>query len=139
MKPHSVLVLVVLACTVILAAGCTGIPGASPASSAGTAGPSFVGKWMTTWQGGGHDVPMTLAQTGSAVSGTYEYSAGTIAGTVQGNTLTGVWTEDNGQSKGPIEFVISADGKSFSGWWAYEGDDFAAIKKEQPSWTGMRV
>jgi hypothetical protein len=139
MKTNHILILVFMACLLLVAAGCTGTSGASPASSAGTAAPTFNGKWMTTWQAGGNDIPMTLTQTGSAVAGTYEYNTGTITGTVQGTTLTGIWTEDNGQSKGPVEFVISADGKTFAGWWGYEGDDFAALKKETPTWTGIRV
>jgi hypothetical protein len=94
---------------------------------------------MTTWQGGGHDVPMTLAVSGSTVTGTYEFDDGTITGTVQGDRLIGTWTEDGGQSRGPVEFVMAGDGKSFSGWWAYEGDDFAATKKDVPSWTGQRA
>jgi hypothetical protein len=133
MKTNHVLILAVMACLLLVAAGCTGIPGAAPAT------PSFTGKWMTTWLAGEHDIPMTLTQTGSAVTGTYEYSDGTITGTVQGTTLTGTWTESNGDSKGPVVFVISADGKTFSGWWAHDGEDFAAIQKEQPTWTGKRV
>lgn len=57
----------------------------------------------------------------------------------QGDRLIGTWTEDNGASKGPIEFVMAGDGKTFLGWWGYEGDDFAQTKKEQPSWTGLRL
>jgi hypothetical protein len=82
---------------------------------------------------------MVLKESAGTVTGTYDYSGGTIAGTVQGNRLTGIWTEDNGQSKGPVEYVMAADGKTFSGWWAYEGDDFVQTKKEQPSWTGIRA
>jgi len=138
MRTNHILILLFMICLLLAAAGCTGIPGASPASS-GTASPTFTGKWMTTWQADVHDIPMTLTQTGTTVAGTYDYNSGTITGTVTGTTLKGVWTEDNGQSKGPIEFVISADGKTFSGWWGYETDDFAAIKKEAPAWTGKRV
>jgi hypothetical protein len=94
---------------------------------------------MTTWQGGEHVVPMTLTQTGSAVTGTYEYSDGTIAGTVDGTTLTGTWTENGGDAKGPIMFVLSPDGKTFSGWWAHDYEDFATIRNEAPAWTGKRV
>ena len=64
MKTNHVLILAVMACLLLVAAGCTGIPGA-PASS-GAAAPSFTGKWMTTWQAGEHDIPMTLTQTGSS-------------------------------------------------------------------------
>jgi hypothetical protein len=82
---------------------------------------------------------MVLAQDGNAVTGTYDYSDGTIRGTVAGNRLTGTWTEDKGQSSGPLEFEMAADGRTFGGWWAYEGDDFAAVMKGEPSWTGIRV
>lgn len=94
---------------------------------------------MTTWQGGGHDARMVLVQSGSTVTGTYEYGDGRISGTVTGNRLTGTWTEDNGASKGPVAFDIAADGKTFAGWWGYEGDDLSAAMKDSPSWTGIRV
>jgi hypothetical protein len=82
---------------------------------------------------------MVLVQSGSSVTGMYDYSSGTISGTVSGNRLTGTWTEDNGVSKGPVEFEMAGDNKTFSGWWAYEGDDFSATKQGTPDWTGIRV
>jgi hypothetical protein len=94
---------------------------------------------MTTWQGGGHDIRMVLVQSGSTVTGTYEYGDGVISGTAQGSRLTGTWSEDKGVSKGPVEFEMAADGKTFAGWWAYEGDDFSMTRKDAPSWTGIRV
>jgi hypothetical protein len=100
---------------------------------------TWTGTWMTTWSGGQHDVPMNLVQAGNAVTGTYEYSDGTIAGTVQGDRLIGTWTQDNGGSKGPVEFVMARDGKTISGWWDYEGSNFEETKKESPTWTGIRV
>ena len=135
MKAKHVLVLGIMACLLLVAVGCTGT---TPASSS-TPAPSFTGSWMTSWVSGEQDIPMTLAQTGSAVSGTYKHNDGTIVGTVEGTTLTGTWTENNGDTKGPFVFVISADGKTFSGWWAYDDEDFAAIRKESPTWTGTRV
>ncbi|MDD1682885.1 MAG: hypothetical protein LUO98_03520 [Methanoregula sp.] len=144
-------VLVVLfLCILAISAGCTGIPGmpkaAAPGSASvpvteptGKAGNSWTGTFMTTWQGGGHDVRMVLVQSGSAVTGTYEYSDGTIIGAVTGNRLIGTWTEDNGASKGPFEFEMAGDGKTFAGWWDYEGADFEQTKKDEPSWTGIRV
>lgn len=150
MKHLVSVVCVLFLCTLLLSAGCTGIPGvpkAAPSGSgsvpaidpAGKAGSSWSGTFMTTWQGGGHDVRMVLVQSGSSVTGTYDYSDGTISGTVAGNRLTGIWTEDKGDSKGPVEFELAEDGRTFSGWWAYEGDDFSATRKEAPSWTGIRV
>ena len=150
MKRLAIVICVLFLCMLLLSAGCTGIPGipnAAPSGSgsvpvtdpAGKAGISWSGTFMTTWQGGGHDVRMVLVQSGSSVTGTYDYSDGTISGTVAGNRLIGIWTENNGDSKGPVEFELAEDGKTFSGWWAYEGDDFSVTKKEAPSWTGIRV
>lgn len=144
-----ILVILVLG-TLVLAAGCTGIPGMPKAGSSGSAPPaiteptgmagnSWTGTFMTTWNGGGHDVRMVLVQSGKTVTGTYEYNGGTITGTVQDNRLVGTWTEDNGASKGPVEFEITPDGKTFAGWWGYEGDDFTQTRKDSPSWTGIRV
>jgi hypothetical protein len=144
---------VLILCVLLLSAGCTGIPGipgipkATPSGSGSTsvteptgkAGNSWTGTFMTTWQGGGHDVRMVLVQTGSSVTGTYEYSDGTISGTVAGNRLIGTWTEDNGASTGPVEFQMAEDGKTFAGWWAYDKEDFSLTKKDTPSWTGIRV
>ena len=142
---------VLFLCILVISAGCTGIPGMpgttppdqgatnTVADPTGKAGTSWTGTYMTTWQGGGHDISMVLAQSGSSVSGTYDYNDGIITGTVQGNRLTGTWTEDNGNSVGPIEFELAPDGKTFAGWWAYEGDDFSAAKQGTPDWTGIRV
>lgn len=66
---------------------------------------------MMTWQGCGHDVPMTLVVMNNVVTGTYAYGGGTITGTIPGDRLIGTWTEDAGASKGPVEFVLSGDGE----------------------------
>jgi len=138
-------------CILVISAGCSGIPGmpgttppgqaasTTVADPTGEAGTSWTGTYMTTWQGGGHDIRMVLVQSGSIVSGTYDYNDGIITGTVQDGRLVGTWTEDNGYSVGPIEFELSPEGKSFAGWWAYDGDDFSAAKQGTPDWTGIRV
>jgi MscS family membrane protein len=141
---------VLVLCILAMSAGCTGIPGmpktTAPGSASapvteptGMAGNSWTGTFMTTWMGGGHDVRMVMVQSGNSVTGTYEYGGGTISGTVQGNRLVGTWTEDKGESRGPVEFDMAQDGKTFAGWWDYEGADFEATKQEAPSWTGIRV
>jgi hypothetical protein len=148
MKRLASVICVLILCMLLLSAGCTGIPGipktapSGPASApvtdpTGKAGESWSGTYMTTWQGGGHDVRMVLVQSGSSVTGMYDYSSGTISGTVSGNRLTGTWTEDNGDSKGPVEFEMAGDGKTFAGWWAYEGN--SVTKQGTPDWTGIRV
>ena len=78
---------------------------------------SWAGEWQTNWG------DMTLTQNGAKVSGTYTYDNGKISGTVSGNILTGTWSEAPSyvppDDAGEIEFVMSADGKSFTGKWRY--------------------
>jgi hypothetical protein len=151
MKSVMCVLSILFLCILVMSAGCTGIPGipgtTSPGQAASTtiadpmgeAGTSWTGTYMTTWQGGGHDIRMVLVQSGSIVSGTYDYNDGIITGTVQDGRLVGTWAEDNGASKGPVEFDMTPDGKNFAGWWGYEGEDLSTIKKNDPSWTGIRV
>ncbi len=150
MKRLVCVICVVFLCVLLLSAGCSGIPGFSKAAPSGPgaapltdptgkAGNTWTGTFMTTWSGGGHDVRMVLVQSGSSVIGTYEYNDGTITGTVQGNRLVGTWTEDKGQSRGPVEFEMAGDGKTFAGWWDYEGAAFETTKQSEPSWTGIRI
>ncbi|NPV93325.1 MAG: S-layer homology domain-containing protein [Firmicutes bacterium] len=78
---------------------------------------SWTGEWETNWG------DMILTQTGAKVSGTYTHDDGKIEGTVSGSTLTGTWSE--APSYAPpgdaeeVEFVMSPDGKSFTGKWRY--------------------
>jgi hypothetical protein len=91
-------------------------------------GGSFTGDWSTSYG------PMILVQSGSEVTGTYDYNGkySTVAGTMSGNVLTGTWTEPG--RDGDFQFVLSADGKSFSGKWRYRGSsDWTG------TWTGTRT
>ena len=78
---------------------------------------SWAGEWKTNWG------DMILTQNGAKVSGTYTYDNGKISGTVSGNILTGTWSESPSYAPpddaGEVEFVMSADGKSFTGKWRY--------------------
>jgi hypothetical protein len=144
MKRLVTVMLIGLLCALMVAAGCTGIPKTSTAPAAaptGVAGSSWTGSWTTTWTGGVPDTKMVLVQSGTTVTGTYEYSEGRIIGIVQGDRLIGTWSEGSGSAgnSGPVEYVLSSDGKSFSGWWGYTSEDMTAIKKETPSWTGIRL
>ncbi|NLO76957.1 MAG: hypothetical protein GX097_00435, partial [Methanomicrobiales archaeon] len=65
----------------------------------------------------------TFTQMGSSVIGTYagtfadsrENYLGSVTGTVQKDALIGTWYESGApETTGPMEFVISADGKSFA-------------------------
>jgi len=150
MKRLTGFLVLLIACILVISAGCTGIPGTpkagSPAPAApvvteptGMTGSNWTGTFMTTWSGGGHDVRMQLVQTKNMVIGSYEYGGGVITGTVQGNRLSGTWSEDNGASKGPVAFDMAPDGKTFAGWWGYEGSDLTETMKGEPTWTGIRV
>jgi len=140
MKRLVTVMLIGLLCALMVAAGCTGIPKTSTAPAAaptGVAGPSWTGSWKTTWTSQEANVNMALVQSGSSVIGTYEYNGGKIVGTIQGDRLTGTWTEES--SSGPFEFVITPDGKNFNGWYVHQGDNLAEAMKQPPFWTGIRV
>lgn len=78
---------------------------------------SWTGEWETSWG------DMTLNQNGTKVTGTYTFDSGKIEGTVSGNVLTGTWSESPSyappRDAGEVEFVMSTDGKSFTGKWRY--------------------
>ncbi len=94
------------------------VPAALSARSSANA---WSGTWDTSWSGG--STTMTLIQSGSSVSGTYTWDSGKIQGTLNGNVLTGTWTEvptrQAPHDAGDIEFTLSADGKSWTGKWRY--------------------
>jgi hypothetical protein len=76
--------------------------------------PTFTGTWNTSFGS------MQLTQTGNQVTGTYAdcpNNGATISGTVTGTALDGTWTEPCHNAQGRIHFVLSADGKSFTGLW----------------------
>lgn len=86
---------------------------------------SWTGTWSTQWG------DMTLTQNGSTVTGKYTHDDGTISGTVNGNVLTGTWKEPG--QVGKIRFVMSSDGKTFSGGWGYNDE-----APERSGWDGTR-
>ena len=55
-----------------------------------------------------------------------------FCGTVSGRTLRGTWTEQGGSRTGRLEFVMSANGKSFTGTWGYNDDPLTR------GWNGTR-
>jgi hypothetical protein len=81
------------------------------------------------WNGGADFGSMTLSQSGSTVTGSFEYSNGRMYGTMSGSTLTGVWVQDTSRYRcnkaaqdgryywGKISFNFSANG--YSGAWGY--------------------
>jgi hypothetical protein len=60
---------------------------------------------------------MTLQIDGKHVTGTYKHSNGRIDGTLSGHTLTGRWTQSNGEGRFVFEF--NSDFSAFTGKWDY--------------------
>ncbi len=92
---------------------------------------NWAGTWQSPWG------KMTMVQNGNKVSGTYEHDNGKITGTVAGNKFTGAWSEAPAYTPpddaGDVEFILSADGKIFTGRWRY------GKKGEwQTGWDGQR-
>lgn len=155
------LLLASLACILVIVAGCTSTtgpaPGATPAATTAavtlpvTTAPSpadpdnpWSGTWNTTVRSLDGDVDFTivlLEQTGNSATGLYDDGLGMITATVQGDTLAGTWTEDDGtdDNTGPLEFVLSADKNSFSGRWASARDGPDALSTSTEFWNGVRV
>lgn len=102
------------------------LPFAAAADSPTVKTPSFVGTWDTTYG------PMTLTEKDGKVSGFY--LTGTqkneISGTVNDRTLTFTYTEPGVTGEG--EFVLAADGSSFTGKWRPKG------APEWGVWKGSR-
>lgn len=90
----------------------TGPGGTSQASVTVVVAANFGGHWD-------HDFGiMDLSQSGANVTGTFHNSAevgdGTIAGTVNGNTLTGTWQRG---VPGTLQFTLGGGGNTFTGNW----------------------
>jgi len=74
---------------------------------------------------------MTLSQSGNKVTGTYKHNNGRVEGTLNGRTLTGLWSQDNG--KGKFVFEFNSDFSGYTGKWGY--NDAAPSAK----WNGTRL
>jgi hypothetical protein len=94
------------------------------AGKAAPENPNWSGSWSSDFG------RMSLQQSGSRVTGSYDFKGGRLEGTVAGNVLRGRWTQTN--DSGSFEFEMSADGRSFSGRWGY-GDSLTRGK-----WNGSR-
>lgn len=95
--------------------------------------------WTGTWSQWPRWDPMYLAQNGNTVSGNYDYDKGRLSGTLDGDTLSGEWSEypsyappDDG---GSFVFTISPDCNSFDGHFNYGPDD----DKPWMGWGGERI
>jgi hypothetical protein len=99
--------------------------------------PSWSGTWNTSTSSA-HPT-LTLKQTGTTVTGHYNFCNGTISGTDDAGTLTGTWHQsfpcsNTVAGSGPIEFKLSPSGTTFSGTWAY-----ATTPNSPVRWIGHRV
>ncbi len=143
MKKSISLLLIALASLMLIAAGCTSTSDTTPETPVAQA-ESWSGIWSTTWTSADQATPVpgddiTFTQTGSSVTGTYvnpEYDfEGSVTGTVEGNTLTGTWSESGlPETSGTLEFVLSDDGNTFTGTWKSANDESGATY----SWNGVR-
>ena len=61
---------------------------------------------------------MVFTWDGNRVTATYDFRDGWIEGTLNGHTLTGRWTQNNG--KGRIKFEFNDDFTAFTGKWSYD-------------------
>ncbi len=88
--------------------------------------PSFAGTWETSFG------PMTLAEKDGTVSGYYVTGStkNEITGSVKDRTFTFTYTEPGVTGEG--EFVLAADGFSFTGKWRAKGDTAWGV------WRGTR-
>jgi hypothetical protein len=94
----------------------------------------FTGKWDTNWG------EMNLSQVGNTLTGSYDYDGGKLAGTIDGTTATGTWSEAPSYQPpfdaGDFTFTLSADGKIITGQWRYGScdweSDIRGTRGEQP-------
>ncbi len=139
------------------------LPDAQPIATASTDTP-WSGTWATTYNYGETGLfveVFSLTQTGSLVTGTYSSGDecefipdttgdetnftgncyGTINGTLDGNTLTGIWvdTDKTGTYTGWFTFELSENGRVFQGYWADESEGFEALKNTTQFWNGVKV
>ena len=71
-----------------------------------------------------------MQRSGNRVTGNYTHKGGRVEGTLSGNTLTGRWTQTNGE--GRLVFRFNSDYSGFTGVWSY-GD---AVPDHE--WNGRR-
>jgi hypothetical protein len=81
---------------------------------------------------------MTLTRDGSHVTGSYPHDSGKIEGTLEGNVLSGSWSESPSykppKDAGDLEFTFSEDGRTFTGTWRYGSQKQSWDGK----WTGQK-
>jgi hypothetical protein len=102
-------------------------------SSNAAARPSGIGtySWAGTWDTSWGD--MVLTQNGNKVTGAYTHDSGKIDGMVYGNLPVGTWGEEPSykptHDAGDVFFIMSQDGKTFTGGWRYGFDTSEGMEK----------
>ena len=105
----------------------------------------FTGTWMTddtAVRKGGFHGTIILDQKGDEVFGLFADHQWSLRGDVSGRILTGKWwwnstgdtafEETMAQFRGELEWTLSEDGKTFTGWGKFEDG-------RQIVWTGRRI
>jgi len=87
-------------------------------------GEGWEGRWHSFWRDG--QALLRLEQEGDRVTGTYRPGNGEISGVVDGERLTGTWSQDGGS--GGFSFALAPDGQSFAG--RFDNGEY---------WNGERV
>lgn len=91
------------------------------------------GTWQTSW--GSNRSTVVLQQSGPWVNGTFTSTAsppGALAGRLDGNVLTGRWTDAT--SSGGFRLVFAPSGRSFTGTWGASLDSVDS----GGDWSGSR-
>ncbi len=83
--------------------------------------------WAGTWRTNFSD--LAIEQSGITVTG--KYNKGRIVAIANGNIITGSWYE--GSKEGRFEFVMSGDGKTFTGKFGNNYDDLSK------TWNGTKI
>jgi hypothetical protein len=112
--------------------------GSSGVGTAATTVPASC-TWAGTWSATTFGV-LVLQQTGTSVSGRYQYRDGRLSGTVSGSVLRGTWQEQPQgtvvggphEYDGQFEFTMDSACRSFSGQWRNGSDG------EWQTWEGRR-
>ena len=97
---------------------------------------SIAGIWDTNFG------QMIIKQSGNKITGSYTHDNGKIEGILNGNVLTGKWSESPSYSPpfdaGDFKFIFSKDFKSFTGYYRY-GFGKESWKDKWYDWSGKKL
>jgi len=86
---------------------------------------------------------VTIVQEGAIIHGSYPYSSGRLVGVIEGNVIYGYWWESDDSTGcgpqglwcGPFRFVLSADWKSFVGYYDKASRGVTMVGMLGTGWT----